>query len=38
MHIQRGRSIFGLFPATPESRLEYEDWVAAGRPALGARQ
>ncbi|MCP3024061.1 ribonuclease activity regulator RraA [Cupriavidus basilensis] len=34
MHIARGRSIFGLFPASPESRAEYDDWVAAGRPAL----
>lgn len=33
-HIARGRSIFGLFPATPESRVEYAQWVAAGRPAL----
>lgn len=31
-HIRRGRSIFGLFPATAESRTEYEAWVAAGRP------
>lgn len=33
-HIRRGRSIFGLFPATPDSRKEYEAWVAAGRPNL----
>ncbi|MCB1447827.1 MAG: ribonuclease activity regulator RraA [Rhizobiaceae bacterium] len=33
-HIRRGRSIFGLFPATPESRVEYETWVAEGRPNL----
>lgn len=33
-HIRRGRSIFGLFPATPDSRNEYEQWVAAGRPSL----
>lgn len=33
-HIARGRSIFGLFPATPESRREYDEWVAAGRPEL----
>ena len=33
-HIARGRSIFGLFPATAESRQEYERWVAAGRPSL----
>jgi len=33
-HIARGRSIFGLFPATPESRVEYDKWVAAGRPEL----
>lgn len=31
-HIRRGRSIFGLFPATAESRAEYDAWVAAGRP------
>ena len=30
--LKRGRSIFGLFPATPESRVEYENWVAQGRP------
>jgi regulator of RNase E activity RraA len=33
-HIRRGRSLFGLFPATPESRAEYESWVAKGRPNL----
>lgn len=33
-HIRRGRSIFGLFPATPDSRAEYERWVADGRPAI----
>lgn len=32
-----GRSLFGLFPATPESRIEYEQWVAAGRPPLEDR-
>ena len=30
--LRRGRSIFGLFPATAESRAEYERWVTAGRP------
>jgi regulator of RNase E activity RraA len=35
-HIRRGRSIFGLFPATPASRAEYEGWVANGRPNLEA--
>jgi regulator of RNase E activity RraA len=34
LQIARGRSIFEVFPATPESRTEYERWVAAGRPAL----
>lgn len=34
MHLRSGRSIFGLFPATPESKAEYERWLAAGRPAL----
>ncbi|TFW32906.1 dimethylmenaquinone methyltransferase [Massilia horti] len=33
-HIARGRSILGLFPATMESRAEYDTWVAAGRPPL----
>jgi regulator of RNase E activity RraA len=32
--LRRGRSIFGLFPASTESRAEYEQWVAAGRPPL----
>lgn len=30
--IRRGRSLFGLFPATPESRAQYQEWVAQGRP------
>ncbi|MDR5652438.1 ribonuclease activity regulator RraA [Ruixingdingia sedimenti] len=30
--IRRGRSLFGLFPATPESRADYDQWVARGRP------
>lgn len=34
LHIRKGRPIFGLFPATPESTQEYETWVAAGRPGL----
>ncbi|MCG2621398.1 ribonuclease activity regulator RraA [Arthrobacter sp. I2-34] len=33
-HIANGRSIFGLFPATPQSRAEYDEWVAAGRPEV----
>jgi hypothetical protein len=33
-HLRRGRSIFGLFPATEGSRAEFEQWVAAGRPPL----
>lgn len=33
-HIRRGRSLFGLFPVTPDSRREYDDWVAAGRPPI----
>ncbi|MFC0582910.1 ribonuclease activity regulator RraA [Micrococcoides hystricis] len=32
MKIKAGRSIMGLFPETPESRQEYDAWVAAGRP------
>ncbi|HEY9330327.1 MAG TPA: dimethylmenaquinone methyltransferase [Streptomyces sp.] len=34
LEIERGRSLFGLFPATPESRKEYDTWVASGRPGL----
>jgi regulator of RNase E activity RraA len=30
--IARGRSILGLFPATAESRAQYDEWVANGRP------
>lgn len=30
--IAQGRSILGLFPATPESRAQYDEWVALGRP------
>lgn len=33
-HLRRGRSIFGLFPATEASRAEYQRWVAEGRPPL----
>jgi regulator of RNase E activity RraA len=33
-HIRCGRSIFGLFPATPDSRIEFERWVAADRPRI----
>ena len=32
--LKRGRSIFGLFPATAESRKEYRTWLADGRPKL----
>lgn len=34
LHIAKGRSILGLFPATPESRAEYDEWVEQGRPPL----
>lgn len=32
VQLARGRSMFGLFPATPESESEYRAWLAAGRP------
>ncbi len=32
LRIQQGKSIFGLFPATPESLEDFEDWKAAGKP------
>ena len=34
MHLARGRSLFGLFPATPESEAEYEEWKRAGCPKI----
>ena len=30
--ISKGRPIFGLFPATQESKLEFNAWVASGKP------
>ncbi len=33
-HLKRGRSLFGLFPATAESRKEFREWLADGRPKL----
>ena len=33
-HLRRGRSIFGLFPATSDSKAEYDRWVATGRPSI----
>ncbi|NLU83118.1 ribonuclease activity regulator RraA [Rhodococcus sp. HNM0569] len=30
--IANGRSLFEVFPATEQSRTEYDEWVAAGRP------
>ncbi len=32
--IERGTSILDCFPATPESRAAYDQWVADGRPAF----
>ena len=34
LQIARGRTIFEVFPATAQSRKEYDGWVAAGRPPL----
>lgn len=34
LQIARGRTLFDVFPATAESRIEYDGWVAAGRPPL----
>lgn len=34
LQIARGRTIFEVFPATAQSRKEYDAWVAAGRPPL----
>jgi regulator of RNase E activity RraA len=34
LNIQRGRSIFGLFPSSKESLLEYERWVSSGKPGV----
>ncbi|MGF7111577.1 regulator of RNase E activity RraA [Pseudomonas laurylsulfatiphila] len=32
LNIKHGRSIFGLFPSSTESLLEYEHWVSSGKP------
>lgn len=32
--ISKGHSLFGLFPATAQSREEFARWVSAGRPAI----
>ena len=32
LRIQQGKSILGLFPATPESLEDFENWKAAGKP------
>lgn len=37
LQIEQGRPLFGLFPATPESRRDYDAWVAAGRPSLESK-
>ena len=34
LQIARGRTIFEVFPATEQSRREYDVWVAAGRPLM----
>lgn len=34
LHIQRGRPIYGLFPATESSLSEYRQWLADGCPNL----
>lgn len=34
VELRNGRGLFGLFPGTAESLLEYRAWVAAGRPGL----
>ncbi|MEZ5722816.1 MAG: ribonuclease activity regulator RraA [Paracoccaceae bacterium] len=33
-HVRAGRSLFGLFPATDDSRREFDAWVSAGRPEI----
>jgi len=33
-HVRNGRSIFGLFPATDESKQEYQQWLTDGQPAI----
>ncbi len=33
-HLERGRSLIGLFPANVASKEEYNRWVKEGRPAL----
>jgi len=33
-HVRNGRSIFGLFPATENSKKEYQQWLADGQPVI----
>ena len=33
-HLRRGSPLWGLFPASAQSRKNYEAWAAAGRPPL----
>jgi hypothetical protein len=32
--VQRGESLWGLYPPSDETRAQHKAWVAAGRPAL----
>ncbi|WP_446666028.1 ribonuclease activity regulator RraA [Flexivirga sp. B27] len=32
LQLKAGRSLFEVFPATDQSKREYDEWVAAGRP------
>ncbi len=32
--VQRGEALWGLYPPSDATRVQYRDWVAAGRPAL----
>ena len=34
MRVQRGESLWGLYPPSDEMRAQHKKWVAAGRPAL----
>lgn len=38
LRVRAGEPLWGLYPPSPETRAQYHDWVAQGRPAIPAGQ
>ena len=34
LRVQKGEALWGLYPPSPATRAQHQDWVAAGRPPL----